>query len=455
MAAVILWLRQDLRLADHPALNAAMASGAVLPVFIWDEETPGHWQIGAAQKWWLHHSLVSLGQSFEACGNRLILRRGRADEILQRLAAEVGAAEVHALRHYEPWHEAAQEAVGARLALTLHDGQYLAPPTDVLNGQGQRYRMFTPWYRKLLERMPPEHPLPAPSQIDGPDVHVASDDLDDWGLLPSKPDWSTGFSQWRPGEAGAWAAWEIFAPELCAYERQRDFPSHEGTSRLSPHLHFGEISSRALWHALEAHQGTGPSVYRSQLAWREHGANLTHQMPHYGDSNGRAKFDPMKWREGPDADADFRAWCQGRTGYPVVDAGMRQLWQTGWMHNRVRMICASFLAKHLLIDWRRGERWFWDTLLDADYGANAANWQYVAGTGVDAPMFSRIMSPRLQSEKFDMADYIRQFVPQIARLSDKALHEAHLVGAGVAGYPDPIVGHEAARARALAAWREL
>lgn len=455
MSVAIVWLRQDLRLADHPALHAAMASGAVLPVYIWDDETPAHRRMGAAQRWWLHHSLVSLGESFKDIGNRLILRRGRPDQILPILAAEVGAVAVHAMRHYEPWHEKMQAAVAQTMLLILHDGQYLAPPTDILNGQRQRYRMFTPWYRKLQERLPPEYPLPAPDHLSAPSVDAASEDVAQWDLLPRDPDWSLGFRDWTPGEAGAWRAFEEFLPELDDYDAHRDLPSREGTSKLSPHLHFGEISPRALWHALEDYQGVGPSTYRAQIAWREHGANLTQQMPEYGDANGRAKFDAMAWRRGPEADADFRAWTKGRTGYPIVDAGMRQLWQTGWMHNRVRMICASFLVKHLLIDWRRGEQWFWDTLLDADYGANAMNWQYVAGTGVDAPLFSRIMSPRLQSEKFDMGNYIREYVPEIAQFSDKRLHDAHISGLQVAGYAAPLISHDAARARALAAWREL
>ena len=206
---------------------------------------------------------------------------------------------------------------------------------------------------------------------------------------------------------------------------------------------------------MEDRHDPGAASFRSELGWREHGLNLMDQMPGYPDHNGRAEFDRFGWRSGPESDRDFAAWTKGLTGYPVVDAGMRQLWRTGWMHNRVRMITASFLVKHLLLDWRRGERWFWDTLLDADLGANAMNWQYVAGTGVDAPVFSRIMSPRLQSEKFAMADYVRAFVPEIAHLSDAQIHAAHGAGAGVPGYPQPIVSHEAARARALAAWQAL
>lgn len=456
MAVAILWLRQDLRVSDNPALHAAAATGAVLPVYILDDEAPGAWRMGTAQRWWLHHSLDALGQSLRKRGNRLILRRGSAETELRRLVGETGAVSVHAIRHYEPWHKRAEAAIGGQIPLVLHDGNYLAPPPAILNGQGRRYRLFTPWYRKLQERMPPAHPVPAPDFIPPPtDDPIASDNLHDWALLPRNPDWSTGFAEWRPGEKGAWRTLRDFLPEISDYRDRRDFPAAPATSRLSPHMHFGEISARSLWYAVEDRNGPGPASFRSEVAWRDYGTNLIDQMPGYGAENGRASFDRPIWRDGAEAERDYRAWTRGLTGYPVVDAGMRELWQTGWMHNRVRMICASFLVKHLLIDWRRGERWFWDTLLDADFGANSMNWQYVAGTGVDAPVFSRIMSPRLQSEKFDMADYIRAFVPEIAHLSDRELHQAHLSGADVPAYPQPIIGHEAARARALSAWQSL
>ncbi len=456
MAVAVLWLRQDLRVSDNPALLAAIATGAVLPVYILDDEAPGAWRMGDAQRWWLHHSLDALGQSLKKRGNRLILRRGRAASELRRIVGETGALSIHAIHHYEPWHKRSEREIERQMPLVLHDGNYLAPPSAILNGQGQRYRVFTPWYRKLLESMSPGHPVPAPDFIPSPaDDLVASDNLHDWALLPRDPDWSTGFAEWRPGEKGAWRALRDFLPKIADYRDRRDFPATVATSRLSPHMHFGEISARTLWHAIEDCQGAGAASFRSEVGWREYGTNLIDQMPGYGEENGRASFDRLTWREGAEAERDYQAWTRGRTGYPVVDAGMRELWRTGWMHNRVRMICASFLVKHLLIDWRRGERWFWDTLLDADFGANSMNWQYVAGTGVDAPVFSRIMSPRLQSEKFNMADYIRAFVPEIAHLSEKELYQAHLTGANVHAYPQPLISHDAARARALSAWQAL
>jgi deoxyribodipyrimidine photo-lyase len=451
-APILVWMRQDLRITDHPALLAAMDEGRVLPVFILDDDGAGPWKIGGAQRWWLHHSLMALDLSLRKRGNRLILRRGATVDQLGRLARETGATRIHAIRHYEPWQKAAQEQVAQMLDLELHDGNYLAAPDSIRNGQGERYRVFTPWYRRLLEQMPPRIPFRPPERIPGPESFPESDAIQDWQLLPLKPDWSKGFQDWLPGEKGAWRALQTFLPKARDYKEDRDFPGIAATSRLSPHLHFGEISPRAIWHALEENDGPGTASFRSEIGWREHGINLVDQIPAYADRNGRSQFDQFAWRSGDEADRDFMAWTRGLTGYPVVDAGMRELWQTGWMHNRVRMITASFLVKHLLIDWRRGERWFWDTLLDADLGANAMNWQYVAGSGVDAPVFSRIMSPRLQSEKFNMAGYVRTYVPELAHLSDIEIHEAHIAGVKASDYPDLIIGHDAARARALSAW---
>ena len=431
-----------------------MAAGPVLGVYVLDEGGPAEHRIGAAQRWWLHHSLAALARDLADLGVPLILRRGRSGEELARLAAEVGACTIHAHRHYEPWWQVAEAEAGQRLDLVLHDGNLLADPRLILNLSGDRYRVFTPWFRRLLDHMPPPLPLPKPQPRAVPDVIPPSDDLASWGLLPKSPDWSGGFDVWTPGERGARAALRAFLPNLESYEESRNFPSQPGTSRLSPHIHFGEISPATVWH--HARQMAGPKArsFLSEIAWREHGLNLVDQFPGYALNNGRALFDSFPWRSGPEADADFRAWSRGQTGFPVVDAGMRELWQTGWMHNRVRMITASFLVKHLLIDWRRGERWFWDTLLDADLGANAMNWQYVAGSGVDAPVFSRMMAPLVQSPKFAMADYIRRFVPELAHLRDDEIHAPHEKGVTPPAYPLPIISHEMARARAMAAWSE-
>lgn len=450
---VILWFRQDLRLSDQAALVAAAGEGQVVPVYVLDDEGPGAWRIGGAQRWWLHHSLAALGQALAEKGAGLILRRGPAAREIARLAKETGARRVHALRHYEPWWQAAEREIATRLDLCLHDGTRLVPPDRVRTGAGGRYRMFTAFWRALREQMPPPDPLAPPDHLDGVAQPPRSDRLEDWELLPTKPDWARGFSDWAPGEAGGRDALDRFLPEIEAYDIARNFPSEEGTSRLSPHLHHGEVSPAQIWHRVAAAGHADP--FLRELAWRDFTGNIIDQFPDYAERNGRAAYDAMPWRSGDAADADFAAWTQGRTGYPIVDAGMRQLWATGWMHNRVRMIAASFVIKHLLIDWRRGERWFWDTLVDADYGNNSVNWQWVAGTGIDSNPFGRMMAPLVQSPKFDAGDYIRHWVPELAAASDTAIHDPHGAGCAPDAYPAPLIGHREARERALAAARSV
>lgn len=445
-APTILWFRRDLRLADQPALVAAAGEGPVVPVYILDDETSRHRKMGAASRWWLHHSLEKLAQALEAKGSRLILRSGKSDDVLTALAKEIGAIRVHALHHYEPWWLNAERAVADRLDLVLHDGNYLAPAGSVTTGAGQPYKIFTPFWRALRDRMPPADPLSSPGKLDAPAKWPPSDTLADWRLLPTDPDWATGFGkEWTPGEAGALDRLEDFADEAAAYESRRNLPSIEGTSRLSPHLHFGEISPATVWHAVSDKRGS-VDTFLGELGWRDYAQNVILQLPDYGKTNGRPQLDSIEWRS---SKSDLRAWQQGLTGYPIVDAGMRQLWTSGWMHNRVRMIAASFLVKHLLIDWRQGEQWFWDCLVDADYGSNSVNWQWTAGSGIDANMFVRIMAPLVQSEKFDAADYIRHWVPELAHLSDADIHDPPDHKRGT--YPAKIIDHREARERALAA----
>jgi len=452
IAPVIVWFRRDLRLSDQAALLAAAASGPVIPVYVLDDETPKHRVMGAASRWWLHHSLASLDTDLRDRGSRLILRRGKCEDQLAAIAEEVGAGQVHCIRHYEPWWRNAERAVAERLDLLCHDGNYLAPPSSVTTGNGGSYKIYTPFWRALKERMPPPPPAGGPATIAVPEKWPGSDGLDDWHLLPSKPDWATGFAaQWAPGEAGARARLVNFADRAARYDGRRNLPSVEGSSRLSPHLHFGEISPAAIWHEVVG-AGGSVDVFLSEVGWRDYAQNIILQFPDYGGRSAREAFDDMPWRTGPEAEADLAAWRRGRTGYPIVDAGMRQLWASGWMHNRVRMIAASFLVKHLLIDWRRGEQWFWDTLVDADYGNNGVNWQWVAGTGVDSNMFPRIMAPLSQSEKFDAAAYIRAWVPELAHLGDDAIHDPDEAGCRPRAYPPKLIGHREARARALAAY---
>ena len=442
----IFWFRQDLRLADNPALTAAVAKGEVVPVYILDDGSPGAHAIGGAQRWWLHHSLNALHASL---GGKLILRRGESLSVLDALMAETGATSIHATRLYEPWWQRLDNELGDRL--TLHEGNHLAPPRTILTGSGGRYKIFTPYWRALLDKMPPAKPLPVP------DLKVAraeSDRLDDWALLPTDPNWANGFDVWTPGEEAAKAVLRTFLDIVEGYHHGRNMPSQSGTSRLSPYLHHGEISPAMVWHHVCKRVGNAGEPYLRELGWRDYAANTIDQFPTYGTMHARGEFANLKFREGADAEADYAAWTKGRTGYPIVDAGMRELWATGWMHNRVRMIAASFLVKHLLLDWRRGERFFWDSLVDADYGSNSVNWQWIAGSGVDSNMFVRIMAPLSQSEKFDSAGYIRKWVPELAELSDEAIHDPHGAGYAPVAYAAPLIGHREARERALSAYRE-
>lgn len=443
-------------MADQPALHAAAQQGPVIPVYVLDDEAPGDHAPGGAAKWWLHHSLDSLSHSFGRRHSRIVLRRGDAVDQLVKLAEETGAQAIHALRHYEPWWRKAQGRLAERLDLRLYDGNYLMPPGAITTGGGDPYKIYTPFSKALLERMPPRECLPEPAGIHSPDGWPASDKLGDWRLLPTNPDWSGGIGKfWQVGEAAAHERLAEWADHVADYAEARNLPSQDGTSRLSPHLHFGELSPAQVWHQLAGRRGPGWATFAKELMWRDYAQNVICQFPGYARESYREGYAGL-WRDpacGRAIAEDLYAWQQGMTGYPIVDAGMRQLWQTGWMHNRVRMIAASFLTKHLLIDWRHGERWFWDCLVDADFANNAINWQWVAGTGVDSNMFVRIMAPLSQSAKFDAAGYIREYVSELADVSDDLIHDPPDDRRG--DYPAKLIGHQQARARALAAYREL
>ncbi|MEO5587516.1 MAG: deoxyribodipyrimidine photo-lyase [Novosphingobium sp.] len=446
----VVWLRRDLRLADQPAFSAAAADGPVIPVFVLDDAPPGDRRLGGASRWWLHYSLKSLATDLAERGSRLILRRGDAVREIAAVAAEAGAKAVHALHHYEPWWRATEAALAGKLELRLHHGNYLLPPGSVTTGTGAPYKIYTPFAKAAAPRLPARHVLDEPN-LGAPGHWPRSDRLDDWNLLPTKPDWAGGFGKgWDCGEAAAKSALQDFLDHAEHYEAERNQPSVGGTSRLSPHLHWGEISPAQVWEALEGKGGQGVETFRGELLWRDYAQNVVMQFPDYAERSYREDFRELPWRR---SRSDLQAWQQGRTGYPIVDAGMRQLWATGWMHNRVRMIAASFVIKHLLIDWREGERWFWDTLVDADCANNAVNWQWVAGSGVDANLFTRIMAPLSQSEKFDAGDYIREWVPELAHLSDTDIHDPADDQRGA--YPVKLIGHREARERALAAYRQM
>jgi deoxyribodipyrimidine photo-lyase len=468
----LLWFRRDLRLNDNPALTAALESGrSVIPVYVLDEQLEGR-AIGGAARWWLHGSLQTLADDLEGRGSRLVLRRGDAAEVLARLIEETGATGLFFNALFEP-EAAARDAELARQLSKVDshrfNGTLLAAPGQVLNGSGQPYKVFGPFLRALRSMLPPFMPHPAPGRMLAPGAWPASEPLNSWRLRPTNPDWAIGFRDWRPGEVGAAMRLERFLDEaLSAYPTGRDTPGVEGTTRLSPHLHWGELSPRRLYDRALAAAARGTvgetaaDKLVSELAWREFAAHMLAANPDLPTIAYNRNFDRFPWRRDP---AGLKAWTRGRTGYPIVDAGMRELWATGWMHNRVRMIVASFLVKDLMIDWREGEAWFWDTLVDADQANNAMNWQWVAGSGVDAAPFFRIYNPVTQGERFDTdGRYVRRWVPELARLPDKWLHQPWrapievLDAAGVTlgrNYPPPIIDHGAARERALNALRSL
>ena len=429
----------------------------MIPVYVLDDETPGDRKLGGAARVWLHYSLEALQRDLARHDARLILRRGRAADAIAELVEDTGAASVHALHHYEPWWREAEEELSGSLDLQLHHGNYLLPPGTVTTGAGTLYKIYTPFRKAVTDTIDGLDILPEPS-LTAPENWPASDQLADWNFLPTKPDWARGIREaWEWGTAAAMARFENFLGCIAEYGEDRNRPSLEGTSRMSPHLHHGEVSPRMLWERMSRHTGDGARIFRGELIWRDYAQNLIAQFPRYPEEPYRDGYSQGFWRDPgneQEAAADLEAWRQGRTGYPIVDAGMRQLWQTGWMHNRVRMIAASFLIKHLLIDWRHGERWFWDTLVDADYGNNGTNWQWVAGTGVDANMYVRIMAPLSQSEKFDAGDYIREFVPELADLPDKHIHDPP-DEVRPNDYPAKRIGHKAGRERALSAYRAM
>jgi len=406
----LLWFRQDLRLQDNPALHSALQRGAVIPVYIESFGEEGDWPPGAASRWWLHRSLQSLTAELQALGAPLILRRGAALQELRRLLQETGADAVFWNRRYEPAVLARDRSLKQALraeGLIAESGNaaLLVEPWDIRNQSGKPFQVFTPFMRQLLKQLAVPKAVPAPRTWPGVGRWPASLPLDALELLP-KLGWYQGFEDsWQPGEAGAHRRLEAFvASALTGYSERRDRPDLPGTSRLSPHLHFGELSPRQIWRALPAAERAG-GKYLAEVVWREFAHHLLYHFPHTADQPLREEFQRFEWREDP---AGLRAWQRGATGIPLVDAGMRELWRTGWMHNRVRMVVASLLVKHLRLPWQSGSRWFWDTLVDADLANNTLGWQWTAGCGADASPWFRIFNPLSQAEKFDPEQHYRQ-----------------------------------------------
>lgn len=471
--ASILWFRQDLRLADNPALLAAMGRGGpIVPVFVWAPEEEGGWQPGAASRWWLHQSLAQLDASLRRLGSRLIIRRGPTLDTLRELLDETASTAVFWNRRYEPAAIERDTRVKAALQkdgrmVESFNGTLLFEPWAVQTQQGRPYQVFTPYWNACLKSPEPAPPDGAPSQLPNPRQWPPTFKLGELSLEPSV-NWAEGLrTKWRPGEAGAVDCLNRFLDEaLRDYPDERNRPDHEGTSRLSPHLHFGEISVRQIWSSLRAQGHDKASaafrVFATELGWREFAHHLLFHFPKTPHQPLRKEFADFPWQ--PEK-GNLRAWQRGRTGYPIVDAGMRELWHTGWMHNRVRMITASFLVKDLLIPWQEGAAWFWDTLVDADLANNTLGWQWTAGCGADAAPYFRVFNPITQGEKFDpQGDYVRHWIPELKKLPSEWIHKpweapGHVLqDAGIdlgSTYPRPIVDHGQARTLALSALQQI
>ncbi len=471
-APSLLWLRSDLRLSDNPALQAAVEHGGpVIPIFIHDPEAEGKWAPGGASNWWLHHALLDLDAQFSKVGSPLIIRKGPAERELLKLVKETGATAVFWNRRYEPLIQARDTAIkttlrAAGLRAESFNGDLLHDPVVVRNLSGKPFQVFTPFWKHCLAHINFGKPLPAPRSLKPLSKSPTSLSTEDLKLLP-KIKWDTAFLQaWNPTRKGAELRLKAFlAKPVNDYGEARDIPETDGTSRLSPYLHFGQLSPREIVAAVDEaglSARKGPLKFVAEVGWREFGHHLLHHFPATTDQPLRAEFRAFPWKKDP---ALVRAWQKGTTGYPIVDAGLRQLWQTGWMHNRVRMIAASVLVKHFLQPWQDGAEWFWDTLVDADLASNSLGWQWAGGCGADAAPYFRVFNPVLQGEKFDASGaYVRQYVPELAKMPAAWIHkpwdapEDVLRAAGVkldTTYPRPRVGLAEGRDRALAAFERL
>lgn len=480
-STVILWFRQDLRLADNPALQAAVESRLpVIPTYVWSPEEAGEWAMGSAARVWLHGSLNALQTNLRERDSDLYIAQGHTATTLLQLAQSMGAQTIHCNARYEPWARQQQDTIQQELArhdiqLVIHTGATLLwEPKSFATQQGKPYQLFTPYFNRCVGQLPDTTPRPAPAKLPSPDFWPQSLPVDLLHLLPTTH-WDAGIrAVWQPGEQAAQTRLQDFlANALIQYGQARNLPHQQGTSCFSSYLTHGEISPRQIWHAVEEWADATPgntatrktaSDFLRELVWREFAYHVLYHFPHTTTQPLKEKFRQMPWQENPEW---LKRWQTGQTGYPLVDAGMRQLWRTGWMHNRVRMVVGSFLTKDLLIPWQDGARWFWDTLVDADLANNSLNWQWVAGCGADAQPFFRIFNPVSQSEKFDPdCLYIRQWVPELAHLSAKQCHtpwqtadrkaqQGSLLTSASQPYPAPMVDHGEARDKALHIYKSI
>lgn len=466
----IFWVRNDLRLSDQPALTAAADAGrTVVPVFIWSPDEDGDWPAGGARKWWLHHSLTAFAESLQDRGCTLIIRRGLAWEVLNELVEETSAKRVSFNAHYEPAIRKRDRAVKksleeAGVEVKTFNPSLLHHPDAVKTGTGGPYKVFSPFWKSLRRTVEIPEPLGVAKFVPH-DASLESVSIEDLKLLPQIP-WDEGFAKaWAPGEQSAQGRLGAFLKNGVAdYKEMRNRPDVDGTSRFSPYMHHGELSPRTIYHAVENYVADHPKarkgadVFLAEIGWRDFAHHVLYHFPETAEEPLQQKFQKMPWKFDEDG---LKAWQRGNTGYPIVDAGMRQLWATGWMHNRVRMIVGSFLTKDQLMSWQHGADWFWDTLVDADLASNTLGWQWVGGCGADAAPYFRVFNPMTQGEKFDPnGEYIREWVPEIAELPNKYLNRPWeapddvLDKAGVTlgeTYPEPIVDHSVAREAALEA----
>lgn len=456
--SIIVWFRQDLRLSDNPALYEAaqQPDKKIIPLYILDDENAGAWKMGGASRVWLHHSLTALNESLNG---KLIIKKGDAKKVLSDLIKNENIDAVYWNRCYEPWRIKRDEDIKQNLGVECKsfNGSLLWEPWKIKNQQGGPYKVFTPFYRKgCLNAPAPREPISKPNQLNLQES-VLSDGIDSLELLP-KINWHQNMtSHWTIGEKGAQGKLGAFlAHGLNDYKEGRNFPAKNNVSQLSPYLHFGEISPHQVWYAADI-QGKEQRLekdlghFHSELGWREFSNSLLYHFPNLPTEPFQEKFADFPWTED---DASLEKWRKGETGYPIVDAAMRELWETGYMHNRCRMVVGSFLVKNMLLHWHEGEKWFWDTLIDADLANNSASWQWIAGCGADAAPYFRIFNPVLQSKRFDPdGDYIRKWVPELKDVPDKHIHEPweH----DIKGYPKPILDHGESRDRALAAYEKI